>query len=37
MSKEPYSIYTAFKIFLFVYIDCIFQTVLQLYRLAQIK
>lgn len=34
MSKEPHSLYTAFKIFFFVYIDCIFQIMLQLYRLA---
>lgn len=34
MSKEPRSLYTAFKIFFFVYIDCIFQIMLQLYRLA---
>lgn len=34
MSKEPQSLYTAFKIFFFVYIDCIFQVMLQLYHLA---
>lgn len=34
MSKEAHSLCTAFKIFFFIYIDCIFQILLQLYRLA---